>query len=244
MNKIALVTGAGGGIGRAICIALAKDGMDIAVHYNGNQAKAEETARLCEELGANIKIFKADVSKYEECENLVEQVIESFGALHVLVNNAGITKDGMFIRMKETDFDVVMDANLKGSFFVSRFAATHMMKARYGKIVNITSVVGIGGNAGQTNYSASKAGLIGFTKSCAKEMGKRNVLVNAVAPGFVDTEMTAVLSEKVKEKILENIAIGTMARPEDVANAVSFFVSENNKYITGQVLAVDGGMNI
>lgn len=244
MNKIALVTGAGGGIGRAICIALAKDGMDIAVHYNGNQAKAEETARLCEELGANTKIFKADVSKYEECENLVEQVIESFGALHVLVNNAGITKDGMFIRMKETDFDVVMDANLKGSFFVSRFAATHMMKARYGKIVNITSVVGIGGNAGQTNYSASKAGLIGFTKSCAKEMGKRNVLVNAVAPGFVDTEMTAVLSEKVKEKILENIAIGTMARPEDVANAVSFFVSENNKYITGQVLAVDGGMNI
>ncbi len=243
-RKIALVTGAGGGIGRAIAVSLAKAGMDIAVHYNGNREKAEETARLCEKEGVKTLLLQGNISEEQICCQLVNDTVNELGNIDVLVNNAGVTKDGLFIRMKEEDFDKVIDTNLKGAFFMSKYAAHYMLKQRYGRIVNITSVVGIAGNAGQTNYSASKAGLIGLTKSCAKELGKKGVLVNAVAPGFVDTDMTAKLADKVKEAILQQIVVRFMAQPEDIARAVQFLASEENRYITGQVLSVDGGMSM
>ncbi len=243
-RKIALVTGAGGGIGRAIAVSLAKAGMDIAVHYNGNREKAEETARLCEKEGVKTLLLQGNISEEQICCQLVNDTVNELGNIDVLVNNAGVTKDGLFIRMKEEDFDKVIDTNLKGAFFMSKYAANYMLKQRYGRIVNITSVVGIAGNAGQTNYSASKAGLIGLTKSCAKELGKKGVLVNAVAPGFVDTDMTAKLADKVKEAILQQIVVRFMAQPEDIARAVQFLASEENRYITGQVLSVDGGMSM
>lgn len=243
-RKTALVTGAGGGIGRAIAVSLAKDGMNVAVHYNGNKENAEETARLCKESGAEVILLQGDVAGEETCKALVEETIEKLGALDVLVNNAGITRDGLIIRMKEEDFDAVIDTNLKGAFFLSKYAASHMMRKKYGRIINITSVVGIGGNAGQTNYSASKAGMIGLTKSLAKELGKKGVLVNAVAPGFVKTKMTDVLSDQVKEAILKQIALGFMAEPEDIGNCVSFLAGEKNRYITGQTITVDGGLSM
>lgn len=219
-KRVALVTGAGGGIGRAIAMQLAKSDMDIAIHYNSNRTKAEETQKLCEEFGAKVHLIQGDISTEETCKEVVEEVIKEFGTIDVLINNAGITKDGLFIRMKEEDFNQVIDTNLKGAFFMSKYAAQVMLKKRYGRIVNITSVVGIAGNAGQANYSASKAGMIGLTKSLAKELGKKGILVNAVAPGFVDTEMTDKLSDKVKESILNQIVVGCMATPEDIARAV------------------------
>ncbi|MGP1405697.1 3-oxoacyl-[acyl-carrier-protein] reductase [Filifactor alocis] len=243
-KRVALVTGAGGGIGRAIAMQLAKSDMDIAIHYNSNRTKAEETQKLCEEFGAKVHLIQGDISTEETCKKVVEEVIKEFGTIDVLINNAGITKDGLFIRMKEEDFNQVIDTNLKGAFFMSKYAAQVMLKKRYGRIVNITSVVGIGGNAGQANYSASKAGMIGLTKSLAKELGKKGILVNAVAPGFVDTEMTDKLSDKVKESILNQIVVGCMATPEDIARTVEFLSVEENRYITGQVISVDGGMSM
>lgn len=243
-KRVALVTGAGGGIGRAIAMQLAKSDMDIAIHYNSNRTKAEETQKLCEEFGAKVHLIQGDISTEETCKKVVEEVIKEFGKIDVLINNAGITKDGLFIRMKEEDFNQVIDTNLKGAFFMSKYAAQVMLKKRYGRIVNITSVVGIAGNAGQANYSASKAGMIGLTKSLAKELGKKGILVNAVAPGFVDTEMTDKLSDKVKESILNQIVVGCMATPEDIARAVEFLSVEENRYITGQVISVDGGMSM
>ena len=223
---------------------LAKSDMDIAIHYNSNRTKAEETQKLCEEFGAKVHLIQGDISTEETCKKVVEEVIKEFGTIDVLINNAGITKDGLFIRMKEEDFNQVIDTNLKGAFFMSKYAAQVMLKKRYGRIVNITSVVGIGGNAGQANYSASKAGMIGLTKSLAKELGKKGILVNAVAPGFVDTEMTDKLSDKVKESILNQIVVGCMATPEDIARTVEFLSVEENRYITGQVISVDGGMSM
>ena len=243
-KRVALVTGAGGGIGRAIAMQLAKSDMDIAIHYNSNRTKAEETQKLCEEFGAKVHLIQGDISTEETCKEVVEEVIKEFGTIDVLINNAGITKDGLFIRMKEEDFNQVIDTNLKGAFFMSKYAAQVMLKKRYGRIVNITSVVGIGGNAGQANYSASKAGMIGLTKSLAKELGRKGILVNAVAPGFVDTEMTDKLSDKVKESILNQIVVGCMASPKDIARAVEFLSVEENRYITGQVISVDGGMSM
>ncbi len=243
-KRVALVTGAGGGIGRAIAMQLAKSDMNIAIHYNSNRTKAEETQKLCEEFGAKVHLIQGDISTEETCKKVVEEVIKEFGTIDVLINNAGITKDGLFIRMKEEDFNQVIDTNLKGAFFMSKYAAQVMLKKRYGRIVNITSVVGIAGNAGQANYSASKAGMIGLTKSLAKELGKKGILVNAVAPGFVDTEMTDKLSDKVKESILNQIVVGCMATPEDIARTVEFLSVEENRYITGQVISVDGGMSM
>lgn len=243
-KRVALVTGAGGGIGRAIAMQLAKSDMDIAIHYNSNRTKAEETQKLCEEFGAKVHLIQGDISTEETCKEVVEEVIKEFGTIDVLINNAGITKDGLFIRMKEEDFNQVIDTNLKGAFFMSKYAAQVMLKKRYGRIVNITSVVGIAGNAGQANYSASKAGMIGLTKSLAKELGKKGILVNAVAPGFVETEMTDKLSDKVKESILNQIVVGCMASPEDIARTVEFLSVEENRYITGQVISVDGGMSM
>lgn len=243
-KRVALVTGAGGGIGRAIAMQLAKSDMDIAIHYNSNRTKAEETQKLCEEFGAKVHLIQGDISTEETCKKVVEEVIKEFGTIDVLINNAGITKDGLFIRMKEEDFNQVIDTNLKGAFFMSKYAAQVMLKKRYGRIVNITSVVGIAGNAGQANYSASKAGMIGLTKSLAKELGKKGILVNAVAPGFVETEMTDKLSDKVKESILNQIVVGCMASPEDIARTVEFLSVEENRYITGQVISVDGGMSM
>ena len=243
-KRVVLVIGVGGGIGRAIAMQLAKSDMDIAIHYNSNRTKAEETQKLCEEFGAKVHLIQGDISTEETCKEVVEEVIKEFGTIDVLINNAGITKDGLFIRMKEEDFNQVIDTNLKGAFFMSKYAAQVMLKKRYGRIVNITSVVGIGGNAGQANYSASKAGMIGLTKSLAKELGKKGILVNAVAPGFVDTEMTDKLSDKVKESILNQIVVGCMATPEDIARTVEFLSVEENRYITGQVISVDGGMSM
>lgn len=243
-RQIALVTGAGRGIGRAIAIELARANVDVAIHYNGSLEKAEETQRLCKEFNVRTVLVRADVSQKQECKELVDQVVEEMGGLDILVNNAGITKDGLFLRMKEEDYDEVMDTNLKGAFFVTKYASSIMIKQRYGRIVNISSISGVGGNVGQANYAASKAGLIGLTKSLAKELGKKGILVNAIAPGFVRTDMTDKLSDKVKEAIVNQTAVGYIAEPEDIANAVSFLASKQNRYITGEVLRIDGGMSI
>ncbi len=243
-KRVALVTGAAGGIGRAISLAFAKSGMDVVISYNGSREKAEKTAELCREYGSETLVLQGDISSEKICQKLVDETISTFGRIDVLVNNAGVTRDGLFVRMKEEAFDAVIDTNLKGSFFMSKYASIYMLKQRYGRIVNITSVVGLHGNAGQANYSASKAGLIGLTKSCAKELGKKGILVNAVAPGFVETDMTNQLSDKVKSAILEQTVLGTLAQPEDVARVVEFLATEENRYITGQVITVDGGMSI
>lgn len=244
VKRTALVTGAGRGIGRAIALELAKAGMNVVIHYNGSTDKAQETSRLCEQKGVRSICLKADIAWENQCKQLVEATVSEMGGLDVLINNAGTTKDGIFIRMSEKDFDEVMDTNLKGSFFVSKYAAAVMMKQRYGRIVNISSVSGIGGNAGQANYSASKAGLIGLTKTLAKELGKKGILVNAVAPGFVETDMTEALPEKIKNSILENTAVGYIGKAEDVAGMVRFLAMEENRYITGQVIRIDGGLSI
>lgn len=243
-RRVAIVTGASGGIGRAVSIALAKSNMDILVHYNNNKEGALETAKLCEKEGAKALVLQGDIADESVCKNIVDECVSNFSKVDVLVNNAGITRDKLFVRMTEEDFDKVIDTNLKGAFFMSKYAAKYMIKSKYGRIVNISSIVGISGNVGQANYSASKAALIGLTKSCAKELGKRGILVNAVAPGFIETKMTDKLSEKVKNAILEHIVLGSMAKAEDVARVVEFLAVEENRYITGQVLSVDGGMNI
>ena len=241
-GKTALVTGASRGIGRAIALRLAAEGANIAINYAGNTAKAEEAKAAIEVAGGKAALFQADVSDSAQVEQMVASVLETFGSLDILVNNAGITRDGLLMRMKEEDFDAVLDTNLKGIFHVTKAVTKIMMKQRSGRIVNMASVVGIIGNAGQTNYAAAKAGVIGFTKSAARELAARGITVNAVAPGFIATDMTAAMPEKAKEATLAAIPLRRMGTPEDVANAVLFLVSDQAAYITGQVVKVDGGM--
>lgn len=243
-GRNALVTGGSRGIGRAICLELARQGANVAVNYAGNAQAAEETAAACRELGVQAVTIRADVADAAACEAMVKEVISSFGSLHILVNNAGITRDNLALSISEADFDAVLDTNLKGAFCCCKAAYRPMMRQRYGRIINMSSVVGLRGNAGQANYSASKAGLIGLTKSLAKELAARKVTVNAVAPGFIDTDMTAALSETAKNAALGSIPMGRMGTPENVAKAVAFLADEDAGYITGQVLAVDGGMSM
>lgn len=243
-GQVALVTGASRGIGRGIAVALAKDGADVVINYSGNEAAANETKALCEAFGVKTLVVKADVSKMDECESMINQAMETFGRIDILVNNAGITKDKLIMAMSEQDFDDVISINLKGAFNCIKLASKIMMKQRYGRIINLSSIVGVRGNAGQANYSASKAGVIGLTKSAAKELASRNITVNAVAPGMIETDMTNVLSDKVKEAMLATIPAKCAGKTEDVANAVAFFASKEAGYVTGQVLCVDGGMAV
>lgn len=242
MDKCALITGATRGIGKQIAITLAKQGYNIALNYRKENEELENTKKEIEKIGVQVLAVKGDVANFENCENFVKQVIERFGQIDVLVNNAGITKDMLLMRMKKEDFEQVIDTNLVGTFNVTKNVVPYMMKARSGRIINISSVVGISGNAGQTNYSASKAGIIGFTKSLAKEIASRNILVNAVAPGFIETNMTDVLKDDVKQEIAKNIPLKRMGAAQDVANVVKFLASDDSSYITGQVINVDGGM--
>ena len=239
-GKTVIVTGGSRGIGRQICVDMAKLGANVVINYAGNDKAAEETKAMCKEFTDNVLVLKGDVSNVNDAENLVKQTIDTFGAVDVLVNNAGITRDNLLIRMSEEAFDEVIAINLKGSFNMMKAVAKPMMKKRYGRIINISSVVGVTGNAGQMNYAASKAGMIGMTKSMAKELASRNVTVNAVAPGFIETDMTAGLSAETVSKF--QIPLGRLGKPEDVANAVCFLASDGASYITGQVLLVDGGM--
>ncbi|MBP3610998.1 MAG: 3-oxoacyl-[acyl-carrier-protein] reductase [Lachnospiraceae bacterium] len=243
-GRSALVTGAGRGIGRAIAVALAKAGADVAINYAGNEAAAKETETLCAECGVKTLVIKADVSNAEDCRAMIDQVKDTFGKIDILVNNAGITKDKLMIGMSEADFMDVINTNLKGSFLCMQMVSKLMIKQRYGRIINLSSVVGLHGNAGQVNYAASKAGVIGMTKSAAKELASRNITVNAVAPGMIDTDMTAVISDKAKEAMLSSIPAGRAGKPEDVANVVAFLASEEAAYMTGQVVSVDGGMGV
>ena len=243
MNEsVALVTGGSRGIGRAICLELARQGAAVAVNYAGNEQAAQETVEACRALGVQAEAFRADVSDPAACEELINRVKERFGRLDILVNNAGVTRDGLLMSMKEEDYDRVLDVNLKGAFFVIRFAARQMLKQRSGRIINISSVSGRLGNAGQANYCAAKAGLLGLTKSAARELGSRGITVNAIAPGFIETEMTEGLSEELRAKMQERIPLGHMGTAENVADAAAFLASDQASYITGQVLSVDGGM--
>lgn len=241
-KKVALITGATSGIGREIAVKLAKEGYNIAINY---RREKEDMPLLKEEIEANgVKCFfvKADVANYNECEIMVNEILKEFGQIDVLVNNAGITKDCLIMRMKAEDFKSVIDCNLLGTFNVTKNVIPRMIKQRSGKIINVASVVGVVGNSGQSNYAASKAGIIGFTKSLAKELASRNILVNAIAPGFIETKMTDVLSEKVKDEILNQIPLKRMGNAKEVANVVKFLASDESSYITGQVINIDGGM--
>ncbi len=244
LDKVALVTGSSKGIGRAIAIKLAKDGFDLVINYRSNGDVAREVGLLCESFGVKVLVVKADVTRPDEVEAMMSQVIEEFGKLDVLVNNAGITKDSLVLRMSLEDFTQVVDANLNSAFNCSKEAVKYMMKKRSGSIVNITSIVGLRGNAGQVNYSASKAGLIGMTKSLAKEFASRSIRVNAVAPGFIETDMTGKLKDDVIEELKKSIPLKRLGNVEDIANMVSFLAKDDSSYITGQVISVDGGMNI
>ena len=243
-GKTAVVTGGSRGLGRAICLELAKGGANVVFCYAGNETAAQETLAACEALGAKAAAVCCDVTDAEADLTLVKTTVNLFGRVDILVNNAGITRDGLLLTMKEADFDAVIAANLKGAFLCMKAVARQMVKQRYGRIVNLSSVVGLRGNAGQVNYAASKAGVIGMTKSLAKELAGRNITVNAVAPGFIDTDMTAALTETAKNAALGSIPMGRMGTPENVAKAVAFLASEDAGYITGQVLAVDGGMSM
>ena len=241
-GKTAVVTGGSRGLGRAICLELAKGGANVVFCYAGNEAAASETVAACEALGAKALAVRCDVAKADEVKALMDAAVQAFGQIDILVNNAGITRDGLLMMMKEADFDAVINANLKGTFLCMKAVSRLMMKQRYGRIVNLSSVVGLRGNAGQVNYAASKAGVIGMTKSLAKELASRGVTVNAVAPGFIDTDMTAAMPQAAREATLASIPMGRMGAPEDVARAVAFLASDQAAYVTGQVLAVDGGM--
>ena len=242
MNKIALITGGTRGIGKQIALTFAKEGYNIALNYRTENEDLKNTKKEIEENNVKCFTFQGDVTNFKDCEQFVKQIVEEFGNIDVLVNNAGITRDTLLMRMKEEDFKQVIDTNLIGTFNVTKNVISYMMKARSGRIINISSVVGISGNAGQTNYSASKAGIIGFTKSLAKEVASRNITVNAVAPGFIETQMTDVLKDDIKEEIAKKIPLKRMGTPQDVANVVKFLASSDSSYITGQVINIDGGM--
>lgn len=242
MNQTAVVTGGSRGIGRAICLELARGGANVVLCYAGNDAAAEETVAACQNLGAKALAIRCDVADPTQVQTLMDTAVQTFGGIQILVNNAGITRDNLLLRMSEEDFDAVIDTNLKGAFLCMKAAARTMMRQRYGRIVNISSVVGLRGNTGQLNYAASKAGIIGLTKSMAKELASRGITANAVAPGFIETDMTAVLHETARNALLSSIPAAHLGKPEDVAKAVVFLAGEDASYITGQVLAVDGGM--
>lgn len=241
-GKVALVTGGSRGIGRAIALKLAKEGAAVVVNYAGNSAAAEEVKNMIESEGGKAIAVQADVSNSDAVEAMVKTAVDAFGGVDILVNNAGITRDGLLMRMKEEDWDAVMDTNLKGVFHCTKAVSKLMTKKRSGKILNVASVVGVIGNAGQANYSAAKAGVIGFTKTMAKELAGRGINVNAIAPGFIDTDMTSVLPDKVKEGMAGAIPMGRCGKPEEIASAALFLVSDCASYITGQVVNVDGGM--
>lgn len=241
-DKTAIVTGASRGIGRAIALELAKRGAYVIVNYNGSKEAAEETVRAIEAAGGRAEAYQCDVSDCEACEKLICYAMDQRGRIDILVNNAGITRDNLLMRISEEDFDAVLNTNLKGAFHTMRLVSRHMLKQRSGRIINMASVVGVAGNAGQVNYAASKAGIIGMTKSAAKELASRSITVNAVAPGFIETDMTEKLSDKVKEQAVGQIPLGRFGSAEDVAKVVAFLASDDAGYITGQVIHVDGGM--
>ena len=242
-GRTALITGAGRGIGRATAARLARDGARIAINYKGNAAAAEEAKRLVEKGGGEATLIQGDVSVDDQAENVVKAALAfGEGRLDILVNNAGITRDNLLVRMSAEDWDAVVDLNLRGAFLVTKAAMRPMMKQRSGRIVNVSSVAGVAGNAGQANYASAKAGLIGFTRTVAREMAVRNITCNAVAPGFVPTDLTNALLKQMEETILKQIPLGRFGTVEDVANAIAFLVSDEASYITGQVLVVDGGM--
>lgn len=242
MAKVALITGATRGIGKAIAIRLANAGFDIALNYRKENDDLTNTKSEIEKAGVDCLPVQGDISSFEDCERIAKEIFDKFGKIDVLVNNAGITKDMLLMRMKPEDFSSVVDVNLIGTFNMTRNVVPYMVKARSGRVVNISSVVGIEGNAGQTNYSASKAGIIGFTKSLARELGSRNILVNAVAPGFIETDMTAVLSDSVRDEIAKKISLRRMGSAEDVAGVVEFLCGEASSYVTGTVIPVTGGL--
>jgi 3-oxoacyl-[acyl-carrier protein] reductase len=241
-GKVAVVTGAGKGIGRAIALKLAQHGASIVINYRSSEKEAEEVIEEIRKSGGKAEMVQGDVSCFEDADKVIKFAVLSFGRLDILVNNAGITKDTLLLRMKEEDFGKVIDVNLKGVFNCAKHASAVMLKQKSGRIINISSVVGLTGNAGQANYAAAKAGILGFTKSIAKELGTRGITANAIAPGFITTDMTEVLSDKVKEKLIENVPLKRLGSPEDVANLAAFLASDNASYITGQVINVDGGM--
>jgi 3-oxoacyl-[acyl-carrier protein] reductase len=241
-GKVAIVTGGSRGIGRAVSIALADAGADVAIVYAGNRQGAEETVAEIEKRGRRGVMIQADVSQADQVDSAVKQVLDAFGRIDILVNNAGITRDNLVLRMKEEDWDRVVDTNLKGTFLFSKAVIRTMMKQRSGRIINISSVVGVSGNPGQANYVAAKAGVIGMTKSLARELASRGITVNAIAPGFIETDMTAVLGDEVRDQIMGQIPLARFGSPEDVAAAVRFLASDDAGYITGQTLHVDGGM--
>ena len=243
-GKTAIVTGGSRGIGRAVCLELARRGCNIVLSFAGNTAAADQTVAECQALGVQALAVQGNVADADAVKALFDAALKQFGAIDILVNNAGITRDNLLMLLKEEDFDAVVDTNLKGTFLCMKAAVRPMMKQRHGRIISLSSVVGLRGNAGQVNYAASKAGVIGMTKSLAKELAGRNITVNAVAPGFIDTDMTAVLPDKAKEAILASIPMARLGAAEDVANAVAFLASDEAGYITGQVLAVDGGMSM
>ena len=243
-DSVAIVTGSGRGIGRAIALELAASGAKVIVNYAGRSDKAEETVALIREAGGECLAVQADVSQAAEVDRLIKTTIDHFGKIDILVNNAGITRDSLLLRMKETDWDAVLDTNLKGVFLCTKAVCKGMLKQRSGVIVNISSVVGLSGNAGQANYAAAKAGIIGFTKSMAKELAPRGIRVNAVAPGYIFTDMTETLPEGVQSDILNAIPLGRIGKTEDVAKVVRFLVSTEASYVTGQTLCVDGGMEM
>ena len=241
-NKVALVTGASRGIGRAIALRLAKDGAAVIVNYNGSKEKAEAVVKEIEEAGGKAEAYQCSVADFAGVEEMMKYVIKTYGRIDILVNNAGITRDGLLMAMSEADFDAVIDTNLKGAFNCMRHVARQMIKQRGGRIINISSISGVMGNAGQMNYAASKAGVIGMTKTAARELAGRGITGNAIAPGFITTDMTDVLSDSVKEGLLAQIPMKAMGEPADIAGAAAFLASDDAKYITGQVINVNGGM--